>query len=241
MVMLSPILRKANELNVLTTHSSGWLTPYLNLIVMLNAEVFDKEGNHVDKSMLKEEIFSCKPNLSLIHQYVKAYLANQRQGTVKRKTRAEVSGGGVKPWRQKGTGRARAGSNTSPIWVGGGRAFPPRPRDYYTILPKKMKRQALLSALSTIASENRVKIVLEISLDGPKTKTIAQLFDKMGMGGSKILFLSEGKDDNLHKSCRNIKDLVFKRACLVNPYDLLNCDFLVMTEKALESLTEVFA
>jgi len=208
---------------------------------MHSAVVFDKEGNQVNMLALKEEIFCQKPSLSLMHQYVKAYLANQRQGTVKRKTRAEVSGGGAKPWRQKGTGRARAGSNTSPIWVGGGRAFPPRPRDYYTILPKKMKRQALLSALSTIASENRVKIVHEISLGNPKTKTMAQLFDKMGMGGSKILFLSEGKDDSLYKSCRNIKNLVFKRACLVNPYDLLNCDFLVMTQKAFDSLTEVFA
>lgn len=215
--------------------------PSLNLIVMLSAEVFDKEGNQADKVTLKEELFCQKPNLSVMHQYVKAYLANQRQGTVRRKNRAEVSGGGAKPWRQKGTGRARAGSNTSPIWVGGGRAFPPQMRDYHVEVPKKTKRKALISALSLLASENRVRIIAEFTLEKPQTKIMAQLFDKMGIDGSKILFLAEGKDDNLYKSCRNIERLVFKRACLVNPYDLLNCDFLVMTQKALVSLTEVFA
>ena len=208
---------------------------------MHSAAVFDPKGNKVDTLALKEELFSQKPNLPVMHQYVKVYLANQRQGTVRRKTRAEVSGGGVKPWRQKGTGRARAGSNTSPVWVGGGRAFPPSMRDYYSDIPKKMKRNALLSVLSDLAAEDRVKIVQEFNLEKPKTKTVAELFDKMKIGGTKILFLSEGKDENLYKSCRNIKDLVVKRACLVNPYDLLNCDYLVLTQKALESLTEVFA
>ncbi len=208
---------------------------------MHSAAVFDKEGNKVDTLALKEEIFCQKPNLSAMHQYVKVYLANQRQGTVRRKTRAEVSGGGVKPWRQKGTGRARSGSNTSPIWVGGGRAFPPQMRDYYSDLPKKMKRNALRSAFSDLAAGNRVKIIQEFSLENPKTKRVVELFDKMKISGTKILFLSEGKDENLHRSCGNIKDLVFKRACLVNPYDLLNCDFLVLTKKALDSMTEVFA
>jgi large subunit ribosomal protein L4 len=108
-------------------------------------------------------------------------------------------------------------------------------------IPRKMKRRALISALSSVASENRVKIVEGISLEAPKTKVMVELFDKIGTGGSKILFLSEGKDENLQKSVRNLKNLVFKRARLVNPYDLLICDFLVMTRKALDSLTEVFA
>ena len=190
---------------------------------------------------LPDGIFGQPVNEAVVHQSVVGYLANQRQGTVRRKTRAEVSGGGVKPWRQKGTGRARSGSNTSPVWVGGGRAFPPQMRDYYARLPKKMKRTALTSALSDLAAGNRVKIVQEINLDKPKTKTIAGLFEKMKIQGTKILFLSEGKDENLYKSCRNVKNLVFKRACLVNPYDLLNCDYLVLTKKALESMTEVFA
>jgi large subunit ribosomal protein L4 len=208
---------------------------------MPSAIVFDQTGNKIDTQILQAEIFSHKPNLAALHQYVKTYLANQRQGTVRRKTRAEVSGGGVKPWRQKGTGRARAGSNTSPVWVGGGRAFPPAMRDYGSDLPKKMKRNALLSALSDLAAENRVKIVQEFSLEKPKTKAVGELFHKMKIGGAKILLLSEGKDDNLYKSCRNIKAVVIKRACLVNPYDLLNCDYLVLTQKALASLSEVFA
>ncbi len=208
---------------------------------MLTADFYDKEGNQVESVELDQRIFGRKPNMSVIHQYVKAYWANQGQRTVKKKSRAEVRGGGAKPWRQKGTGRARAGSNTSPIWVGGGRAFPPTPIDRHRDIPKKMKRKALLSTLSAMASENRVKIIQEINLEAPKTKVIAEMFDKMGIGGSKILFLSEGKDENLYKSCRNLNGLVFKRACLVNPYDLLTCDFLVLTKKALDSLTEVFA
>jgi large subunit ribosomal protein L4 len=208
---------------------------------MPSAMVFDREGNKIHTLELNERLFGQQPNLSVIHQYVKAYLANQRQGTVKKKTRMEVRGGGAKPWRQKGTGRARAGSNTSPLWVGGGRAFPPRPGDHHVEIPRKMKRKALISALSSVASENRVKIIEGVSLQAPKTKVMVELFDKMGVGGSKILFLSEEKDENLQKSVRNLRNLMFKRACLVNPYDLLTCDFLVMTRKALDSLTEVFA
>jgi large subunit ribosomal protein L4 len=208
---------------------------------MQSAVTYDKEGNQIETLKLDERLFGQKPNLPVIHQYVKAYSANQRQGTVKKKNRVEVRGGGAKPWRQKGTGRARAGTNTSPIWVGGGRAFPPVPHDYHIDIPKKMKRNALLSTLSVMASENRVKIIQDVSLDVPKTKVMAELFDKMGISGSKILFLSEGKDENLYKSCRNLKDLKFRRACLINPYDLLTCDFLVITKKALDSLTEVFA
>jgi large subunit ribosomal protein L4 len=208
---------------------------------MRSAVIFDQEGNQKDTLALKEELFGQTPHLPSIHQYVKAYQANQRQGTVKKKNRMEVRGGGAKPWRQKGTGRARAGSNRSPVWMGGGRAFPPRPCDHHMEIPRKMKRKALISALSSVASEGRVKIIEEVSLEAPKTKTMAELFDRMGVGGTRILFLSEGRDDSLRRSVRNLKNLVHKRACLVNPYDLLICDFLVMTRKALDSLTEVFA
>ena len=208
---------------------------------MRSAVIFDQEGNQKDTLALKEELFGQTPHLPSIHQYVKAYQANQRQGTVKKKSRMEVRGGGAKPWRQKGTGRARAGSNTSPVWRGGGRAFAPRPGDHHVEIPRKMKRKALISALSSVASESRVKIIEEVRLEAPRTKTMAELFHKMGVGGSRILFLSEGQDDNLSRSVGNLKYLVHKRACLVNPYDLLACDFLVMTRKALDSLTEVFA
>ncbi len=208
---------------------------------MLSAVLYDKDGNKKEDFQLDQKLFGQKANLPVMHQYVKAYLANQRQGTAKAKNRREVSGGGTKPWRQKGTGRARAGSNTSPVWVGGGRAFPPVPRDYRTSLPRKMRRQALLSGLSAAAAENRIKIIEEVSLSAPKTKVMVQLFDKLGVAGSRILFLTEGKDENLRRSCTNLKGLMHKRACLVNPYDLLACDFVVLTKSALDSLTEVFA
>jgi large subunit ribosomal protein L4 len=207
---------------------------------MLDAVVYDTEGKQKETFQLDGRLFGQKPNQSVIHQYVKAYLTNQRQGTVKKKNRAEVRGGGAKPWRQKGTGRARAGSNASPIWVGGGRVFPPVPGDRHTDVPRKMKRKALLSTLSALAAEKRVKIIEDISLEVPKTKVMAGLFQKLGIEGTRILFLTEGKDESLHKSCGNLKGVVHKRACLVNPYDLLTCDFLVITRKALESLTEVF-
>ncbi|KPK78802.1 MAG: hypothetical protein AMJ89_00395 [candidate division Zixibacteria bacterium SM23_73] len=208
---------------------------------MPSASVYDKEGTKIDTLDLNQKLFGQKSNLSVIHQYVRAYLANQRQGTVKRKSRSEVRGGGAKPWRQKGTGRARAGTNTSPIWVGGGRAFPPQMRDYRIKIPQRIRRLALVSALSSKALRNKIKILDQISIEVPKTKTMVELLDKLRISGSKIIFLFEGRDENLYKSGRNIKGLAFKRASLINPYDLLNSDFLIMTKKALQRLEEVFA
>ena len=208
---------------------------------MPSVVVYDKEGTKIDILYLNQKLFGQRPNPSVIHQYVKAYLANQRQGTAKRKSRSEVRGGGAKPWRQKGTGRARAGTNTSPIWVGGGRAFPPQMRDYRIKIPKKIKRLALVSALSSKALRNKIKILDHIFVEVPRTKTMVELLNKLRISGSKIIFLFEGIDENLYKSGRNIKGLVFKRASLINPYDLLNNDFLVMTKKALERVEEVFA
>ena len=208
---------------------------------MPSVVVYDKEGTKIDTLYLNQKLFGQRPNPSVIHQYVRAYLANQRQGTAKRKSRSEVRGGGAKPWRQKGTGRARAGTNTSPIWVGGGRAFPPQMRDYRIKIPKKIKRLALVSALSSKALRNKIKILDHIFVEVPRTKTMVELLNKLRISESKIIFLFEGVDENLYKSGRNIKGLVFKRASLINPYDLLNSDFLVMTKKALERVEEVFA
>ncbi len=208
---------------------------------MPSASVYDKEGTKIDTLDLNQKLFGQKSNLSVIHQYVRAYLANQRQGTVKRKSRSEVRGGGAKPWRQKGTGRARAGTNTSPIWVGGGRAFPPQMRDYRIEIPQKTRRLALVSALSSKALRNKIKILDQILIEVPQTKTMVELLNKLRISGSKIIFLFEGTDENLYKSGRNIKGLAFKRASLINPYDLLNSDFLIMTKKALQRLEEVFA
>jgi len=206
---------------------------------MPEAKVYSKEGAEVSKLALKDELFAQKPNLALLHQAVVAHLANQRQGTSMVKSRAEMSGGGTKPWKQKGTGRARSGSNTSPVWVGGGRAFGPKPKDWRMGLPKKMRRSALKSALSAKAGEKKFLVVQDFDLEAPKTKTIARLFDKLGVSEKKVLFLWEGKN-NLFKSSRNLPNVLTKRAVLVHPYDLVWADWVVATESGYQTLTETF-
>ncbi|MCJ7507678.1 MAG: 50S ribosomal protein L4 [candidate division Zixibacteria bacterium] len=208
---------------------------------MVNLDIYDINGSKVGDISLEPNIFEHKVNEKALHQYVKAYLANQRQGTVSKKGRSEVRGGGVKPWKQKGTGRARAGSIRSPIWVGGGRTFAPKPRDFRVNLPRKIKREALISALSDKMKESKIKIIDRVSLDKPKTKTIAELLKKLGIEKNKSLFLFEGKDENLIKSTRNIGNLSLKRAQLVNGYDILNCDYLLMDKSAVQVLQEVFS
>ncbi len=206
---------------------------------MPEAKVYSKDGAEVSKLALSEKLFAQKPNLAVLHQAVIAYLANQRQGTSMVKSRAEMSGGGIKPWRQKGTGRARSGSNTSPVWVGGGRAFGPEPKDWRMELPKKMRRAALKTAFSAKAAEEKFLVVQDFELETPKTKTISQLFDKLGVSEGKVLFLWEGKN-NLEKSSRNLPNVVTKRALLVNPYDLVWADWVVATESGYRTLTETF-
>ena len=209
---------------------------------MPEAVVYDSEAKEVSKIKLKKEIFGIEPDPHVVHQYVVAYLANQRQGTHSTLTRATMSGGGHKPWRQKGTGRARAGSNTSPVWVGGGRAHGPHPvRNYSINLPKKVKEQALKSALSDKAAENNIKVLEEIKLEQPKTKIMAAYFQKLGLEDKKILFLFEGKDENLLKSLRNLPRVHFQRAGLVNAYSILNSEVVVLTKKAHKALEEVLA
>lgn len=208
---------------------------------MSQAVIYNPEGQEVSKVNLKKEVFGIKPNPLVVHQYVKAYLVNQRQGNAATKTRATMSGGGIKPWRQKGTGRARAGSNTSPIWVGGGRAHGPHPREFSINLPRKIKLLALKSALADKAQEKKIKIIEEPSFETPKTNSAVSILDKLGIKDHKILFLVEGKNDNLHKSFRNIAKLTYKRAGLVNAYDILNSDYLLLTKSAYESLQEGLA
>jgi len=210
-------------------------------MVMIKVDFYDEEGKGTDKLELKEEVFGQPIKNDLLSFYVRAYLANRRQGTTKRKSRSEVKGGGAKPWRQKGTGRARAGTIRSPIWVGGGIAFPPLQRDFSVKMPKKAKRSVLLSGFSAKAKKRRIKVIQDISLKEPKTKTIYQLLKNLGLNDAKCLFLTEGKNDALLKSCRNIKNLICKSAELVNPYDLLNCEHLLMTKSALQKVEEVFS
>ena len=207
---------------------------------MVSADLYDKDGKYKETLKLKDLIFDQPINEAVVLQYVKIYLANQRQGTVSKKSRAMVSGGGIKPWRQKGTGRARAGSIRSPIWVGGGRTFGPYPRDYKTDMPKKAKRTALKVCLSAKAKESKLKILEEIALEKPQTKMMANLLENLGVGKAKCLLLDYGKNENLFKSCRNIKNLTYKSCVLVNPYDLVNCDYLLLTKEALKKVEEVF-
>ena len=206
---------------------------------MAEAKVYSKEGQAISELALADGLFAQKPNLALLHQAVVAHLANQRQGTSAVKSRAEMSGGGTKPWRQKGTGRARSGSNTSPVWVGGGRAFGPEPKDWRMGLPKKMRRAALKSAFSAKAAEKKFLVVQDFDLEAPKTKTIARLFDQLGVSEEKVLFLWEGKN-NLEKSSRNLPKVLTKRAVLVSPYDLVWADWVVATESGYRTLTETF-
>jgi large subunit ribosomal protein L4 len=207
---------------------------------MASTTLYDIEGKSVSELKLKDDVFGISPNQNVIYEYVKAYLANQRQGTVCKKTRSTMRGGGVKPWRQKGTGRARAGTINSPIWVGGGRTFGPFPRDYTFRIPKRIKRLALKSAFSLKANENKIKIIQDLALDQPKTKSVVQILRKLNVFDSKCLLLDEPQDDKLYKSCRNIKNLTYKKVRTVNPYDLLNSEFLLLTQKGLQVLEEVF-
>lgn len=208
---------------------------------MASAKAYTETGDAKGTVELPAALFDQQINEHLLYQAVKTFLANQRQGTAKVKSRVEVSGGGRKPWRQKGTGRARSGSNTSPIWVGGGRAHGPEPHDFRLGLPKKQKRLALASALSLKAREAQVAVLDDLKLDAPKSKVVAELLKRIGLGDSKTLLVTGGHDENVWKSCRNLVRLETTLAHQVHPYGLLHCDTVVFTKKGLERLTEVFA
>jgi len=208
---------------------------------MATATAYDGKGVSRGTVELPAELFDQQVHEHLLYQAVKTYLANQRQGTAKVKDRKEVTGGGKKPWRQKGTGRARSGSNTSPLWPGGGRAFGPTPRDYSIGLPKKQRRAALAAALSLAAREGRVRVVEDPSLEAPKTKEIVTLLKKVGIGDEKTLFLTGSDDGNVAKACRNLARVRATSARQVTPYYLLESEQLVITQSALDQLKEVFA
>ncbi len=206
----------------------------------MDAKLYAADGSEKGTALLPEELFGQQVHEHLLWLAVKRHLGNQRQGTAKVQTRGEVSGGGRKPWRQKGSGRARAGSNTSPLWPGGGRAFGPRPRDYRTDMPRKQRRQALVAALSLKASENAVAVLEELSFPEPKTREMAAVLDRLGLAGKKILLVLGETNDGVVKSCRNLRNL---RTCLghqLNPYELLQADAVLMTSSGLERVREVF-
>ena len=207
---------------------------------MIKLPVYSREGQVLREIELPEEIFEAEINQDLIYRNVVTYLANQRRGTASSKGRSEVSGSTKKPWRQKHTGRARSGTNKSPLWIGGGKSFGPSPRDYTKKLPKKMKRKALLSALSLKAKENKIKLVEDIQFEAPKTKKMAELLKNLELNEKKCLFIVPNSDQNMIKSCRNIATLETIYAKIVNTYTILKNDNLLMTPAGVELLQEVF-
>ena len=207
---------------------------------MPKAVMFDMSGANVGEVELSEAIFGIEPNESVLHDSVKNYLANQRQGTQSALTKGEVHYSTIKPWRQKGTGRARAGYKGSPVWYHGGVAFAPKPRDYSYTLNKKVKRLALKSALSAKAQAGEIVIIKDMKMDEIKTKTFKTFLDKIGADG-KTLVITEGVDVNVIKSARNIAGVQTTMATILNPYMILNNTKLVVAKEALDKIEEVFA
>ncbi len=200
----------------------------------LTADLYSADGKNQGTVELNVDIFGIEPNTAVMHQVVTAQLAAARAGTHSTKTRAEVRGGGRKPWRQKGLGRARHGSIRSPQWVGGGVAHGPKPRDYSQRTPKKMKRLALRSALSVRAAEGKIKVVETFDVwETPKTKSAISLLDSMGING-KVLLLVEKHEKTAIKSFRNLKSVVASRVGHATTYDVLWADTIVMSRGTLE-------
>ena len=202
---------------------------------MPKIDVYDIEGKKVKTIELKEEVFGIEPNEAVVHSVLVNYLANQRQGTQSTKTRAEVSGGGRKPWRQKGTGRARQGSIRAPHWVGGGVALGPKPRSYNYTVNKKEKRLAIKSMLSSKVLENELVVVENLPLKEIKTKEMARILNNL-----KVILLPE-KDEVVQKSARNIEGVKTLQVGTINVYDLLKHKNLVVTEDTVKKLEEVYA
>jgi large subunit ribosomal protein L4 len=193
------------------------------------------------KVTLSEEVFGIEPNNHAMYLDVKQYLANQRQGTHKSKERNEVAGTTKKIKKQKGTGGARAGSMKSPIFIGGGRVFGPRPRNYSFKLNKKLKELARVSALSTLARENKVALVEALTLDTPKTSAFVQVINNLKITSRKTLIVTAQNDQNIYLSSRNLKGFKVSEAVNLNTYDLLNADTLLLTEESLKSLEQLYS
>ena len=201
--------------------------------------IFNSGGKEVEKFKLDKDLFTGEVNKKIIYQAVRMYNACRRQGNASTKTRGDVSGGGKKPWRQKGTGRARAGSIRSPLWRGGGVIFGPHPRDFHYTLPKKIKRLAFLSSINSKLTSNKLIGIELISINEPKTKKFKAILDALKLDG-KSLFVLDAIDDNIKRACRNLREVLLKNYKDFNTMDVLNCDNLVITKAALEKLPERF-
>ena len=206
----------------------------------MQTKVFDMAGKQVGEIELSDAVFGIDPNEAVVHDVVKNHLANCRQGTQSTLTRAEVSGGGIKPWRQKGTGRARQGSIRAPQWTHGGIVFAPKPRDYSYTLNKKVKRLAMKSALSAKAQAEEIVVIDAIKMDSIKTKTFKTFLNAVGVNGKALVVTAEN-DAIVVKSAANIPGILVTFANLINVYDILNAQKLVVDKAALAKIEEVFA
>lgn len=207
---------------------------------MPKVALYDITGSQIGDVELRDDIFGVEINTHVMYEAVKNYLANQRQGTQSAKTRAEVRGGGRKPWRQKGTGRARQGSIRSPQWKGGGVVFAPKPRDYSYKLPKKIKRLALKSALSSKVQDQEIIVVDKLVLDKPKTKDMIKVLSNLKAGKKTLVVIPE-RDETVILAARNIPGVKTAYANTINVYDILNCDSFLITKDAVNKVEEVYA
>ena len=206
---------------------------------MANVSVYNMEGNEVGSMELNDAVFGVEVNEHLVHMAVVQQLANNRQGTQKAKTRSEVSGGGRKPWRQKGTGHARQGSTRAPQWTGGGVVFAPVPRDYSFKMNKKEKRAALKSALTSRVEAQKFVVLDELKLEAIKTKDFVKVLNNLNV--SKALVVMGDKDVVIEKSAANVPDVKTTQATLLNVYDILKYDTVITTKAAVEKIEEVYA
>ena len=202
-------------------------------------DVYSLSGKKVDKFKLDPDIFSAKVNKPLLHEIIQMYMANKRQGNASTKTKGLVRGGGKKPWRQKGTGRARSGSIRSPLWRHGGTIFGPLPRDFGYDMPKKTKRIALISSLSAKLKDNEIMILeKDPELKEPKTSEIAKLLVSLKAYGDRVLFLYQGINENTIKSCRNIENVTVKRSVDFNTYDVLSNSKILFSKETHDAIVK---
>lgn len=206
---------------------------------MPKVALYNMEAKQIGEFELADAIFGAEVNVEVMHQVVKMQLANKRQGTQSALTRAEVSGGGIKPWKQKGTGRARQGSTRSPQWRHGGVVFAPHPRDYSYTVPKKIRRIALKAALSSKVVDNDIIVLDELKLDAPKTQIMAEMVDKFG--GEKTLIIVRESDEVIYKSVRNIAGVKVIPVNNLNVYDILKYRKFIITKDAAQKVEEVYA
>jgi large subunit ribosomal protein L4 len=203
------------------------------------APLYNQKGEELGQINLRKEMFGSKVNKNLLAQAVRVYLTNQRQGSASSKTRSEVSGGGAKPWRQKGLGRARAGSSRIPHWRGGGVVHGPKPKKFALTLPKKMRKQAMLCALSAKAHEGDIVVLDDLKFKEPKTKLAADLMSKLPVKGKGLLTV-KGKDEAVQKSMRNLPNIKLESVHNLNTYSILNTDKLIFTKDTLKEMEQKF-